>query len=118
ILVRWSGVSGMVSAFYRLAFAALVLLPWYLARRGDRRVTTPAARRAAIVAGIVFAADLAFFNSAIMMTSAANATLLGVNSPLFVAIGGWLLYGERPPARFWLGFAIAMVGMIAIVGMD
>src|SRR5580765_1105711 len=71
ILVRWSGVSGLVSAFYRLAFAAAVFVPWRLAfpRRSTR--STPAAVRAAIVAGLLFGADLAFFNTAVMETSAA-----------------------------------------------
>lgn len=118
IFVRWSGVSGMVSAFYRLAIAATVLVPWYLATRKQRASAPAAAKRAAVIAGIVFAADLAFFNTAIMITSAANATLLGVNAPIFVAIGAWLFYGERPSARFWLGFALALSGMVYIVGLD
>src|SRR3569833_3507881 len=87
IFVRWTGVPGMVSAFYRLASAALVLVPWHLATARRRPPTTAKARKAAVLAGIVFAADLAFFNSAIMITNAANATLLGVNAPIFVAIG-------------------------------
>src|SRR3954463_5142439 len=118
IFVRWSGVSGMVSAFYRLAIAAAVLLPWYLATNADRPTPSRAAKKAAVLAGIVFAADLAFFNTAIMMTNAANATLLGVNAPIFVAIGAWLLYGERPSARFWMGFGLAIAGMVYIVGAD
>jgi drug/metabolite transporter (DMT)-like permease len=113
----------MVSAFYRLAFASLVLLPWYFVRARQRGASgTPgagaAAKRAAIFAGIVFAADLAFFNSSIMITSAANATLLGVNSPVFVAIGAWLLYGDRPSLRFWTGFVMAIAGVASIVGTD
>ena len=118
IFVRWSGVSGMVSAFYRLAIAAAVLLPWYLATNAKRPHPSPEARKAALFAGIVFAADLAFFNTAIMMTNAANATLLGVNAPIFVAIGGWMLYGERPSGRFWAGFFVALAGMVYIVGTD
>ena len=118
IFVRWSGVSGMVSAFYRLAIASAVLMPWYLATNAKRPTPSRAAKKAAVLAGIVFAADLAFFNTAIMMTSAANATLLGVNAPIFVAIGAWLLYGERPSARFWAGFMLALAGMIYIVGAD
>ena len=117
ILVRWSGVAGMVSAFYRLLFAAFIIVPWYLAR-GPKAPISAQAKRVAIFAGVVFAADLAFFNSAIMMTNAANATLLGVNAPIFVAIGAWLLYGEKPSARFWAGFSLAIVGMIGIVGAD
>jgi drug/metabolite transporter (DMT)-like permease len=121
ILVRWSGVSGMVSAFYRLTFASLVLVPYRVFIRngsGTRTALSASAKRMAIVAGVVFAADLAFFNSAIMMTNAANATLLGVNAPIFVGLGGWLFTGNRPSGRFWLGFAIAFLGMIAIVGAD
>ena len=119
ILVRWAGVSGMVSAFYRLAMASLVLVPWrMMSTRGRTRTVSRSARTAAVIAGIVFAADLAFFNSAIMATNAANATLLGVNAPIFVGLGGWLLYGDRPSGRFWIGFALAFIGMIAIVGTD
>lgn len=118
IFVRWSGVSGMVSAFYRLALAALVLVPWHLATSRRGGPSSAASRRAAVIAGVVFAADLAFFNSAIMITNAANATLLGVNAPIFVAIGAWMLYGQRPARRFWVGFALALAGMIYIVGTD
>jgi drug/metabolite transporter (DMT)-like permease len=118
ILVRWAGTSGVVSAFYRLLFAALVFLPWrFFARRGAAPLS-PAARRGAIVAGVFFGADLALFNSAVMATNATNATLLGVNAPIFVAFGAWWMYGERPTSRFWLGFLLAFSGMIAIVGAD
>src|SRR4051812_19223080 len=104
ILVRWSGVSGLVSAFYRLAFAALVFIPWRMIARDRIPAPSPAARIAAIVAGVLFAADLAFYNSAVMATSAANASLIGVNAPIFVALGAWIMYHERPSRRFWIGF--------------
>ena len=118
ILVRWSGVSGLVSAFYRLAFAAMVFVPWRLLAPRRTTPASPAAVRAAIIAGVLFAADLAFFNSAVMATSAANAALLGVNAPIFVALGAWWLHGERPTVRFWAGFLVSLAGMIAIVGAD
>lgn len=118
ILVRWSGVSGLVSAFYRLAFATVVFIPWRLVSRPAPYAATKTARAAAIVAGVLFAADLAFFNSAVMMTSAANASLLGGNAPIFVALGAWVMYGQRPTVRFWIGFALAFLGLVAIVGND
>jgi drug/metabolite transporter (DMT)-like permease len=118
ILVRWSGVPGLVSAFYRLAFAALVFVPWRLFAPRKSTRSTPAAVRAAIIAGILFGADLAFFNSAVMQTSAANATLIGVNAPIFVALGAWAMRGERPTTRFWIGFVLALLGMVSIVGAD
>jgi drug/metabolite transporter (DMT)-like permease len=118
MFVRWSAVSGLVSAFYRLAFAALVFVPWWLMSKRGGTPATPQARRAAIIAGVLFGADLALFNSAVMATSAANAVLLGGNAPIFVALGTWLMYGKRPSRRFWLGFLLALAGMIAIVGAD
>lgn len=118
ILVRWSAVPGLVSAFYRLAFAAAVFVPWRLAAPRPSTRSSPAAVRAAIVAGVLFGADLAFFNSAVMQTSAANATLIGVNAPIFVALGAWVMRGERPTARFWAGFVLALAGMVSIVGAD
>ncbi|HVX41835.1 MAG TPA: DMT family transporter [Gemmatimonadaceae bacterium] len=118
ILVRWAGTSGLVSAFYRLAFASIVFFPWSRGATHHHAGFTREARRAAIVAGVAFAADLAFFNSAVMMTSAANAALLGVNAPIFVALGAWIMYGERPTARFWTGFVLALTGLVSIVGTD
>lgn len=118
ILVRWSAVSGLVSAFYRLAFATVAFLPWRLAVHHRTPPARGESHRTAIIAGILFAADLAFFNTAVMMTSAANAALLGVNAPIFVAFGGWILFGDRPHLRFWVGFALAFAGLVAIVGAD
>lgn len=118
ILVRWSGVSGIVSAFYRLAFATVAFVPWRVAVHHRTPSARAESHRAAIIAGILFAADLAFFNTAVMMTSAANASLLGVNAPIFVAFGGWILFGERPHLRFWIGFVLAFAGLVAIVGAD
>ncbi len=119
LFVRWSAVPGWTSAFWRMALAQLVFVPWALvSRRSSSRRPSRAAVRDAVIAGVFFAADLALFNSAVMMSSAANATLLGTNAPIFVALGAWLLYRDRPTKRFWVGFALSFVGMTAIAGMD
>ena len=120
LFVRWSEVPGWTSAFWRMALAQLVFVPWAFASRRMNGAPAPsrAALRDAIVAGVFFAADLALFNTAVMVSSAANATLLGTNAPIFVALGAWLLYRDRPTSRFWAGFALSFTGMIAIVGTD
>jgi drug/metabolite transporter (DMT)-like permease len=119
LFVRWSAVPGWTSAFWRMTLAQLVFVPWALAarRRGVARPSGRAVRDAA-VAGVFFAAALALFHTAVMVSSAANATLLGTNAPIFVALGAWLLYRDRPTRAFWTGFALSFVGMIAIVGTD
>ena len=118
LFVRWSGVPGWTSAFWRMALAQIVFVPWAAASRSAYGKPSAVAIKAAVIAGVFFALDLALFNSAVMMSSAANATLLGTNAPIFVALGAWLLYRDKPTPRFWAGFALSFAGMIAIVGMD
>jgi drug/metabolite transporter (DMT)-like permease len=118
IFVRWAAVPGWTSAFWRMAIAQLVFVPWAFAARDRSRHPSRTAIIAAMVAGAFFATDLAFFNTAVMVSSAANATLLGTNAPIFVALGAWLLYRDKPTPVFWLGFALSFAGMVAIVGLD
>jgi drug/metabolite transporter (DMT)-like permease len=118
IFVRLSGVPGSTSAFYRMAIAQIVFVPWRLIVPASRARMNRGAVAAAVWAGVAFAADLAFFNTAIMRSSAGNATLLGVNAPIFVALGAWIFFGQRPTASFWTGFVLSFVGMVAIVGSD
>lgn len=118
LFVRWSAVPGWTSAFWRMAIAQLVFVPWAIGARRGAAPPNGAGVRAAVIAGAFFAADLALFNTAVMVSSAANATLLGTNAPIFVALGAWLLYRDRPTRSFWMGFALSFVGMLAIVGTD
>jgi drug/metabolite transporter (DMT)-like permease len=115
IFVRWAHVSGPASAFYRALTATLVLVPWRLARGGHASRRTVAL---AALGGVFFAFDLALFNSAVLSTSAANATLLGNNAPLMVGLGAWLVFGQRPAHRFWIGLVLALVGTVTIAGAD
>src|ERR1700730_2426814 len=91
IFVRWTDMPGAASAFYRVLIPAIVLLPTWLFDRDAPRVSL--GTLAMITAGgLFFALDLAFYNTAILRTSAANATLLGNNTPLVVGLLTWLAF--------------------------
>lgn len=109
VLIRWAAIPGPASAFYRVFIASLVLVPWRLAA-GSRRPTSARDVRLALAAGLFFGLDLAFFNTAVMRTSAATATFLGNNAPIFVGFGAWAFFRRRPPAVFWIGLALAASG--------
>jgi drug/metabolite transporter (DMT)-like permease len=117
IFVRWTDIPGPASAFYRLLIPALVLAPTWLVDRKSPRVN---GRTFAIicVGGLFFALDLAFYNTSILRTSAANATLLGNNTPIFVGLLSWLVLRRRPSAAFWLGLVLALAGSLVIVWGD
>ncbi len=117
IFVRWTDIPGPASAFYRLLIPALVLAPTWL---WDRKKPAVDLRTLAIICGggAFFALDLAFYNTSILRTSAANATLLGNNTPIFVGLLSWLIFRRRPNAAFWLGLALAVAGSLVIVWGD
>jgi len=116
IFVRLAGLPGPVSAFYRVLIAALVVVPWRLARPGRR--PAPEDLRVMVAGGIFFAIDIALWNTSLMLTSAATATLLANNSPLWVGLASFLLFHERLSWRYWLGLALALAGMMWLVGGD
>lgn len=110
-------MSGPASAFYRALVATIVLAPAWL-WRGRRRSLAARPAVLGVLAGVFFAIDLALFNSAVMNTSAANATLLGNNAPILVGLGSWVVFRKRPAAIFWIGLALALVGSACIIGSD
>jgi drug/metabolite transporter (DMT)-like permease len=117
IFVRWTDIPGPASAFYRMLIPAIVLLPTFLF---DRDGTHLNARMLSIIAlgGLFFALDLALYNTAILKTSAANATLLGNNSPIVVGLLSWLVFRKRPTSAFWLGLLLALSGIVVILWAD
>jgi drug/metabolite transporter (DMT)-like permease len=116
------GVPGTVSAFYRVAIAAVALAVPFA--RGQARKSGAKSRPGwriwalATIAGIFFALDLGFWNTSLGYTSAANSTLLANDAPLVVGLGALLLFHERPRATYWLGLVVALLGMSVIVGWD
>jgi len=118
ILTKWAGVPGPVAALYRVGIATLVLAPF--AGRGLRQTLRggPALPALILLAGIWFAGDLAVWNTSLGLTSAANATLLGNTSTIWVSLWSLLFLHERLRPLFWAGTALALVGAAAIVGAD
>ena len=123
IFVRLSEVGPTATAFWRLALALPFL--WLWTEVGNRRETAPARRLsghrtllALTLAGVFFAGDLALWHWSIGFTSVANSTLLVNLAPVFVALGGHLLFGERFTYTFLVGMAVALAGAVLLVGWD
>ena len=114
LFVKFAAVPGTVSAFYRLLFAA----PPLLVARLWQRKPLPARHDLLLTAagGALFAIDLALWNSGLLLTSAATATLLANNAPIWVGLGALFFFRERLAPSFWLGLALSLLGMAFIVG--
>jgi drug/metabolite transporter (DMT)-like permease len=117
IFVRWTDIPGPASAFYRMLIPAVVLLPTFITDRKREQLT---GRTWLIISlgGLFFAFDLALYNTAILRTSAANATLLGNNTPIVVGLLTWMVFRRRLQPAFWLGLVLAIAGSVAILWAD
>ena len=114
IFVKIAAAPGVVSAFYRVFFASLVLVPLWLLRRPQ--LPPQAVLRATLLGGVFFATDLVLWNASLLLTGAGVATLLANNAPLWVGLAAWLFLHERLNANFWVGLFVALGGMVLIVG--
>lgn len=105
------------TAFWRFALAAPVFWAWLAATEG-RKAFVPAGRdlRILLLPGVLFALDLGIWHWSIKFTSVANATLFANCQPIVVALGAWLLLGERFGGVFIVGLACAMSGAALVVG--
>lgn len=118
LFVRASETGPIATGFWRVALAAPFFWAWLLFARGVRAAPPRAEARSLAAAGLFFAGDLAVWHWAIVLTSIANATLLANLAPIFVALAVWALYGRRPAPLFLSGLALALGGMVVLLGAD
>jgi len=120
ILVRVSELEPVATAFYRLVIA----LPFFwLGMLAERKAPRAASARVTAadmalmgVAGLMLAGDLALWHLSITMTSVAKATLFNNCAPVFVALLGWLLFGERIGFGLIAALAVSLSGMALLIG--
>ncbi len=115
ILVKLSLSPGVISAFYRMAIASALLVPFSLLT-GKLKIPTMKVFLLTVLCGALFAADVAVWNIAIQKSTATQATLLTNLSPVWVGIGAFFFLKNKPTFNFWIGTAIAIFGMITLVG--
>ena len=120
IFVRVSELAPTATAFHRAFLALPALWLWCaLERRRHPEVLRPADKgdiAKLILAGLCFAGDLASFHWSIVTTSVANAALLLNFMTIFVTLGAWALFREKPTAVFLAGLAAAVAGAGVLMG--
>ena len=126
IFVRLSDTGPVASAFWRVALAAPMLWLWVwregsTGRDSDSQSRDPGGSAnwsltPVFLAGVFFAVDLAVWHWSIVWTSVANSTLLANLAPIFVTLGGWILWKQQVTRLFLVGMVTAIVGMFVLVG--
>jgi drug/metabolite transporter (DMT)-like permease len=117
ILIHLADVGAATTAFFRclMALPPLVVLAVIEQRRHGRRRFQQ--RWRAFAAGGAFAVDLVLWNHAIFDVGAGVATVLGNLQVLFVVAAAWILFKERPSARFLAALPVVGGGVILVAGL-
>lgn len=113
IFVRLSEVGPVATAFHRVALS----LPFFalMAAQAGLPRGRPAWAGCGL-AGLFFACDLSVWHLGILLTTVANASLFTNLAPVFVVLGLWLIWGQRPGRRLVLALAVALAGAALLVG--
>jgi len=120
----------LVTAAYRMALTAAILVPVALRRHRSRRSSDTgqaAVARAALTgrdyallmaAGALLALHFATWTVSLFYTSVASSTLFVTVHPVLVAALAWVWLGERPRPVVAAGIALTLLGSLVIAGGD
>jgi drug/metabolite transporter (DMT)-like permease len=124
ILVRLSELQPTATAFWRVALAVPLLVLMARANGGPQtgsvRAVQPMSetrdQMGLALAGVFLAADLVCLHWSLRYTSVANSILFLNFAPFFVAGLSWIFYREAITISLTVSLAIAVFGMMALVG--
>jgi drug/metabolite transporter (DMT)-like permease len=119
VLIREAGAPALTTAMYRNGIATLLLLPLALGRyRSELASLTGRQLWLAFAAGGMLALHFATWITSLQYTTVAASVVLVTTQPLWTALGGRVLYGERLHPRTLTGIVIALAGALVISGGD
>ncbi len=116
ILVKLADISGFGSGFYRLLFGTIAIIPVWLIFK--KPITDIKGVKVAIICGVLFACDIALWNTSIMLSKATISTLLANLAPVWVGLIALLFLKEKPSKIFWIGTVISIIGVSIIIGIN
>ena len=120
ILNRMSDAPALAIASYRLLFATLILLPFYVRSGGVGRLMSSEARDLLNLAGVgvVLAVHFASWITSLSLTSVASSVIFVHVDPIFVAAVSHFVFKERIGRGTLLGILAAFAGATLIAFGD
>ncbi len=112
VMIRLADAPALAVAFWRCALGVAFLLPLALLR-GDR-FPRGKVLYAGIASGVALGAHFGFWISSLDYTSVAASVVLVSNTPVFVAILAYLIFGEKTAPLSFAGILVALGGTVVI----
>jgi drug/metabolite transporter (DMT)-like permease len=118
IFVKTIHANGFLVAFWRMAFAALMLTAIILLR-GKGRFDWARLKewKRGLWGGVAFTINISLFCTALLYLPVANLTLLDNTAPVWVGLLGWMILRQKPARAFWLGLGLSLIGASILIGL-
>lgn len=112
VITKAMDMGGLAIAVYRFALYFVILVLWMQSRRTP---FTAKVIRNSMFGGIALGLDVAFFFSAVKLTTVANTTIIGSLQPVLVGVVAARFFGERVRASDAVWSAVALAGVFVVV---
>lgn len=115
IFVKLASAPAGVTAFYRLAFSILIMLPVFLLKYvKELKLITKTDWLYSALAGVFLAFHFILWFESLNYTSVASSTVLVTLQPLFAFVGGAIIFKERITGAMITSGLIAILGSVLI----
>ncbi|WP_285394704.1 DMT family transporter [Lysinibacillus sp. fls2-241-R2A-57] len=121
IFVKLADAPATITAFYRMLFAAVMLLPFLLVNKKNRKELGSLSKKQwglGLLSGLFLAAHYLLWFESLNYTSVASSTVIVTLQPLFSMVGGYFLFKERFSKGAIMGCLVAITGSIVIGWQD
>lgn len=117
IFVRLADAPSSITAFYRLFFAALILVPFVLFKKENRQVLLSLTKKQlgfGLLSGLFLAIHYVLWFESLNFTSVASSIVIVTLQPLFSFVGGHFLFKERFSKGAIVSCFVALLGCFII----
>lgn len=119
VFVRQSELLPTASAVYRVALAipVLFLFDAFGTKADDNQFSNRPPSRVVqlILIGFIFSGNLALYHWSMTLTTLANSNLLANLAPIFVVVGGKIIFGQKFKKGFFFGMVFALTGAFILI---
>lgn len=117
IFVKLANAPSGITAFYRLLFTSIFLLPFLIFQKDNRQALQRLTKKQwvlSLLSGLLLAIHYILWFESLHYTSVASSTVIVTLQPIFSFIGGYFLFKERHKIGAYFGCFVAIIGCTII----